>query len=125
MVRWRGFRVVFVVAALTGAGGISSGLVAPAWANEACAKIQNPFQYNECLARQAPGRAARGGRRAGGTGGADPESSVPARRRNAAAPQVQETPGISIRRSSGRRVSATIDPWSGSRNVAPQKKRRR
>lgn len=89
-----------------------------------CEAIQNPFQYNECLARQAPGQAARGGRRAGGTGGADPESSVPSRRRSAIAPQLQDNSGVAIRRSTGRRVSAAIDPWAGARSPAPKKKRR-
>ncbi|MGL5445789.1 MAG: hypothetical protein ACRDBL_00590 [Rhabdaerophilum sp.] len=97
----------------------------PALAASNCDAIQNPFQYNECLAKQAPGQAARGGRRAGGTGGADPEASVPARRRNQIAPQVQDNSGVNIRRSTGRRVSATIDPWAGSRRAAPAKKRRR
>lgn len=124
MVRGRSLRFGLVVAAFMGFAA-NLGAIAPAMANESCEKIQNPFQYNECLARQAPGRAARGGRRVGGTGGADPEASVPTRRRNAAAPQIQETPGISIRRTPGRRVSATIDPWASTRSVAPQKKRRR
>lgn len=97
----------------------------PVLAATNCAAIQNPFQYNECLARQAPGPAARGGRRAGGTGGADPEASVPSRRRHQIAPQLNDNSGVAIRRSTGRRVSATIDPWSGTRSPAPQKRRRR
>jgi hypothetical protein len=96
----------------------------PASAATNCEAIRNPFQYNECLAKQAPGPAARGGRRAGGTGGADPEASVPSRRRNAIAPAIQDNSGVAIRRSTGRRVSATIDPWAGTRSPAPKKKRR-
>jgi hypothetical protein len=101
---------------------IASPQTALAAAN--CDTIQNPFQYNECLAKRAPGPAARGGRRAGGTGGADPETSVPARRRGYVAPAIQDNSGVTVRRSSGRRVSATIDPWAGSRRPAPAKKRR-
>jgi hypothetical protein len=114
----------------SGFAGLLAALLAvtsapqPVLAAQNCDAIQNPFQYNECLARQAPGPAARGGRRAGGTGGADPEASVPSRRRSAIAPQIQDNSGVAIRRSTGRRVSATIDPWAGARSPAPRKKRR-
>jgi hypothetical protein len=82
-------------------------------AASACDGIQNAFQYNECLARQAPGRALRV-RGAAGTGGADPEASVPARRRivNDARP----SNGVAIQKRN-RRVRATIDPWGGVRKA--------
>lgn len=115
---------------ICGFAGLLAALLAviavpqPALAASNCETIQNPFQYNECLAKQAPGPAARGGRRAGGTGGADPEASVPSRRRHTIVPQPQDNSGVAIRRSTGRRVSATIDPWAGARSPAPKKKRR-
>lgn len=86
---------------------------------QACEKIQNSFQYNECLAKSAPPRAQRASR-----GGGDPEASVPARRRGAAvAAESNVLPGMTITRRTGRRVSATIDPWAGARG--PARKRRR
>ena len=90
-----------------------------------CEKIQNPFQYNECLAKQAPGRAARSSR----SGGGDPETSG---RRGGGGGQRFDAPpdpfagsGISVNRSSGRRVQAVIDPWQGARSPAPTRRKRR
>lgn len=111
MVRGCVFGVILVMAAF--------GSPAQSQAAEACDKIQNSFQYNECLARSAPPRAQRARR-----GGGDPEASVPARRRGpGATAQAEVLPGMTINRRSGRRVSATIDPWAGAR--APVRKRRR
>jgi hypothetical protein len=86
-----------------------------------CDGIQNAFQYNECLARQAPGRALRV-RGAAGTGGADPEASVPARRR--IVDQARPANGVAIQKRTGR-VRATIDPWGGVRAAPSRKARRR
>ena len=84
-----------------------------------CEKIQSPFAYNECLARQAPPRAQRAPR-----AGGDPEASV--RRRGPSASAEAPQNGVRISRRSGRRVSATIDPWAGARtpSTSPRKRRR-
>ncbi len=109
------------ILALAGAAQISgTSLVSAA---ENCEQYQSPFQYNECLARQAPGKAQRSSRTTG-TGGADPEASVPARRRNAGA-GTEARSGVALQRHRSGRVRAVIDPWSGSRSVTASKKRRR
>lgn len=112
---------LIAVLALAGAAQITgTSLVSAA---ENCEKFQSPFQYNECLARQAPGKAQRSSRTVG-TGGADPESTVPARRRNAGAGNAARS-GVALQRHSRGRVRAVIDPWSGARSVTAGKKRRR
>ncbi|PPD16357.1 MAG: hypothetical protein CTY25_02905 [Methylobacterium sp.] len=92
-------------------------------AKENCEKYQSPFQYNECLARQAPGPAARS-LRGGGTGGADPETTVPSRRRHVGS-GAESRSGLALQRRDRGRVRAVIDPWSGARSVTADKKRRR
>ncbi len=112
---------LLVVLALAGAAQITgTSLVSAA---ENCEQYQSPFQYNECLARQAPGKAQRSSRTAG-TGGADPEATVPARRRNAVSGSEARS-GVALQRHSRGRVRAVIDPWSGARSVTTAKKRRR
>jgi hypothetical protein len=59
-----------------------------------------------------------------GTGGADPEATVPARRRHAGA-GTETRPGVAFQRHRSGRVRAVIDPWSGTRGVAAGKARRR
>lgn len=112
---------LLAVLALAGVAQITgASLVAAA---ENCEQYQSPFQYNECLARQAPGKAQRSSRTVG-TGGADPEASVPARRRNVGA-DTEARSGMALQRNSRGRVRAVIDPWSGARSVTVGKKRRR
>lgn len=96
----------------------TSASVNSAFAAAECDKIQSTFAYNECLARQAPQRAQRAPR-----AGGDPEASV-RRRGNAIAPEAPQN-GVHISRRTGRRVSATIDPWAGTRSPASPRKRRR
>lgn len=116
-----GSKRVLVALALAGMIQIpGAGLV---FAKENCEQFQSPFQYNECLARQAPGPAHRTSRTAG-TGGADPEATVPARRRGTAAAGSSRG-GLALQRSSRGRVRAVLDPWSGARSVTAGKKRRR
>ncbi|MCA3593660.1 MAG: hypothetical protein IOC59_01500 [Methylobacterium sp.] len=110
-----------VVLALAGAGQISGTSLLSA--RENCEQFKSPFQYNECLARQAPGHAARSSR-INGTGGADPEATVPARRRHAGA-GTEARSGVALQRHPSGRVRAVIDPWSGARNVTAGKTRRR
>lgn len=112
---------LLAILALAGAAQIAGTSLAAA--RENCEQFQSPFQYNECLARQAPGKAQRSSRTAG-TGGADPEATVPARRRNAGA-GTEAHSGIALQRHSRGRVRAVIDPWSGARSVTAGKKRRR
>ena len=85
---------------------------------QSCDTISNPFQYNECLARQAPGAASRGSRT---RSAADPETTVRGRRGVATVdPDAGlQNRGISINRKSSRRVQAVIDPWQGARSAAP------
>lgn len=91
-------------------------------AKENCEKYQSAFQYNECLARQAPGPAARS-LRGGGTGGADPETTVPSRRRHVGS-GAESRSGLALQRRDRGRVRAVIDPWSGARSVTAGKRRR-
>jgi hypothetical protein len=117
-VTWAG---LFTVLALSGAVLILG--MAPVSASQNCEQYQSPFQYNECLSRQAPGTAHRGARTAG-TGGADPEATVPARRRNIAG-ESDARSGVALQRHRSGRVRAVIDPWSGTRSVTARKKRQR
>jgi hypothetical protein len=104
---------------LLGAGFIARPALA------ACEGISNAFAYNECLAKQAPQRGVRAPRVTSG----DPEDSVVHRRgRNArragADSGLSGIGGIEMTRRNGR-TSAVIDPWSGVRPPAGQKRRRR
>ena len=95
------------------------GLLVPAGVQAAgCEQIKDTFAYNECLARQAPPRAQRirSGR------GGDPEGNRVQRRADPDAGLAAR--GVTINRRSGRRVTATIDPWAGARSAAPRRKRR-
>lgn len=101
------------------------GGASPASAN--CEGISNAFAYNECLAKQGPGRSTARAPKAGR--GADPESTVRSRTRaryNPSADDAGSTRGISISR--GRtRTSAVIDPWGSLKRVfspSPKKRRR-
>lgn len=111
MVRLRWIGMMLLVLGASASGN-------PAYAASDCDRLQSPFAYNECLARQAPQRAQRVPRTSG-----DPEASV-RRRGGAIAPEAPGN-GVSISRRSGRRVSATIDPWAGARSTGPARKRRR
>ena len=93
---------------------------AAAWAED-CEKIQSPFAYNECLARSAPPVASKVTR---GEAASDPESTVKERPRRSkrSAARARTPADVQISRRSSRRVSATIDPWAGTR--APAKKKR-
>ena len=84
-------------------------------ARTGCEHLQNPFAYNECLAKSAPPAASRAPRAKG-----DPEASVRERRR--ARPSAHPANGVVVSRGgSGRRVRAVIDPWAGVR--APARRR--
>lgn len=86
-----------------------------------CEHISNAFQYNECLANQAPPKAQSVRRGAGG----DPEQTVrQGRRRGGGMAPAEGSQGLTISRSGGR-VRATIDPWSGMRSPGTSGKRRR
>ncbi|MCA0405801.1 MAG: hypothetical protein LCH39_06595 [Proteobacteria bacterium] len=87
-----------------------------------CDHITNAFQYNECLAKQAPPKAQSVRR----GGGGDPEQTVRnGRRRGGTAMRGSEGGnGLLISRSGGR-VQATIDPWSGMRSTGSGKRKRR
>lgn len=107
--------------------GIIGGLVAlaaslwaavPAMAAGPCDHLQSAFAYNECLAKQTPGRAPRGPR--AGTGGGDPSIMQRRRATEGLAPD-QNAPGIRIQRRPGRRASAVIDPWAGTRYARPRR----
>ncbi|MCA3633405.1 MAG: hypothetical protein INF16_11530 [Methylobacterium sp.] len=114
-------RRLLIILALAGAAQISGTSLLSA--RENCEQYQSPFQYNECLARQAPGHAARSTRTIG-TGGADPEATVPARRRHAGA-STEARSGVAFQRHRSGRVRAVIDPWSGTRSVTAGKARGR
>lgn len=85
-----------------------------------CEHITNAFAYNECLARQGP---QRGQRAPSASSGEDPESTVRGRARGLShVSEPEGGNGVVIQRRTGRRVSATIDPWAGQRG--PSRRRR-
>ncbi len=89
----------------------------------ACDHITNAFAYNECLAKQGP---QRGQRAISGSAAVDPESTVRGRRQRGELAAGGGN-GVVIQRRGARRVSATIDPWSGARrpDATPRGRRRR
>lgn len=104
-------------------GILALGLVVSSPARAAaCDHLTNAFQYNECLAKQAPPKAQSVRRGAGG----DPEQTVrQGRRRGGSGLAAREGGnGLLISRSGGR-VQATIDPWSGMRSTGTGSRRKR
>lgn len=116
------FRTVFLGAALAGAALLLPA--SPALAS--CEGISNAFAYNECLAKQGPGRSTARAPKAGR--GADPESTVRSRTRaryNPSADDRSTSRGVSISRGRNR-TSVVIDPWGAlKRTFSPSPKKRR
>ena len=111
-------RTILIAAALT---FIASGAPAPAEDNPACAKFQEPLEYNACLARQGPraGATLAVPEPAGACAARDARRSLDARLRGPTANQGQGSDGVHDQVALERR--AQINDRSGIRAAASSK----